>query len=148
MPIRIQSDLPAKAELEDENIFVMDENRALSQDFRELRIVILNLMPIKQDTELQLLRGLSNTPLQIDVTFLQMESHVSKNTSVSHLRYGIRILPRCPPRRWWCVSRFLPSASRCTVSRTAVLALPVRSAGCNSAKGQSSTTLIRGGYAR
>lgn len=86
MPIRIQSDLPAKAELEDENIFVMDENRALSQDFRELRIVILNLMPIKQDTELQLLRGLSNTPLQIDVTFLQMESHVSKNTSVSHLR--------------------------------------------------------------
>ena len=86
MPIRIQSDLPAKAELEDENIFVMDENRALSQDFRELRIVILNLMPIKQDTELQLLRGLSNTPLQIDVTFLQMESHVSKNTSVSHLK--------------------------------------------------------------
>ena len=72
--------------MRDENIFVMDENRALSQDFRELRIVILNLMPIKQDTELQLLRGLSNTPLQIDVTFLQMESHVSKNTSVSHLR--------------------------------------------------------------
>ena len=86
MPIRIQSDLPAKAELEDENIFVMDERRALSQDFRELRIVILNLMPIKQDTELQLLRGLSNTPLQIDVTFLQMESHVSKNTSISHLK--------------------------------------------------------------
>ena len=58
MPIRIQSDLPAKAELDEENIFVMDEKRALSQDFRELRIVILNLMPIKQDTELQLLRAL------------------------------------------------------------------------------------------
>lgn len=86
MPIKIQSDLPAKAELEDENIFVMDENRALSQDFRALQIVILNLMPIKQDTELQLLRALSNTPLQIDITFLQMESHVSKNTSASHLK--------------------------------------------------------------
>lgn len=86
MPIRIQSDLPAKAELEEENIFVMDESRALSQDCRELRIVILNLMPIKQDTELQLLRALSNTPLQIDVTFLQMESHVSKNTSASHIK--------------------------------------------------------------
>lgn len=86
MPIRIQSDLPAKAELEEENIFVMDERRALSQDFRELRIVILNLMPIKQDTELQLLRALSNTPLQIDVTFMQLESHASKNTSASHLK--------------------------------------------------------------
>lgn len=86
MPIKIQSDLPAKAELEEENIFVMDENRAMSQDFRELQIVILNLMPIKQDTELQLLRALSNTPLQIDVTFLQMASHVSKNTSASHLK--------------------------------------------------------------
>ena len=86
MPIRIQSDLPAKAELEEENIFVMDEKRALSQDFRELRIVILNLMPIKQDTELQLLRALSNTPLQIDVTFMQLESHASKNTSVPILR--------------------------------------------------------------
>lgn len=86
MPIRIQSDLPAKAELEEENIFVMDESRALTQEIRELRIVILNLMPIKQDTELQLLRGLSNTPLQIDITFLQLESHVSKNTSASHLK--------------------------------------------------------------
>lgn len=86
MPIKIQSDLPAKAELEDENIFVMDENRALSQDFRELQILILNLMPIKQDTELQLLRALSNTPLQIDITFLQMETHVSKNTSASHIK--------------------------------------------------------------
>ena len=86
MPIKIQSDLPAKAELEEENIFVMDENRALSQNIRPLEIIVLNLMPIKQDTELQLLRGLSNTPLQIDVTFLQMSSHVSKNTSASHIK--------------------------------------------------------------
>ena len=86
MPIKIQSDLPAKAELEVENIFVMDENRAISQNIRPLEIIVLNLMPIKQDTELQLLRGLSNTPLQIDVTFLQMSSHVSKNTSASHIK--------------------------------------------------------------
>ena len=86
MPIKIQSDLPAKAELEEENIFVMDENRAISQNIRPLEIIVLNLMPIKQDTELQLLRGLSNTPLQIDVTFLQMSSNVSKNTSASHIK--------------------------------------------------------------
>ena len=86
MPIKIQSDLPVKAELEEENIFVMDENRAISQNIRPLEIIVLNLMPIKQDTELQLLRGLSNTPLQIDVTFLQMSSHVSKNTSASHIK--------------------------------------------------------------
>ena len=86
MPIKIQSDLPAKAELEEENIFVMDENRAISQNIRPLEIIVLNLMPIKQDTELQLLRGLSNTPLQIDVTFLQKSSHVSKNTSASHIK--------------------------------------------------------------
>lgn len=86
MPIKIQSDLPAKAELEEENIFVMDENRAISQNIRPLEIIVLNLMPIKQDTESQLLRGLSNTPLQIDVTFLQMSSHVSKNTSASHIK--------------------------------------------------------------
>ena len=86
MPIKIQSDLPAKAELEEENIFVMDENRAISQNIRPLEIIVFNLMPIKQDTELQLLRGLSNTPLQIDVTFLQMSSHVSKNTSASHIK--------------------------------------------------------------
>lgn len=85
MPIRIQNDLPARSILENENIFVMDENRALSQDIRPLEVLILNLMPIKQDTELQLLRALSNTPLQINITFLQLESHVSKNTSASHL---------------------------------------------------------------
>lgn len=85
MPIKTQSDLPAKEILENENIFVMDENRALHQDIRPLQVLILNNMPIKQDTELQLLRALSNTPLQIDVTFMTVKSHVSVNTSASHL---------------------------------------------------------------
>ena len=85
MPIKIQSDLPVKEILECENIFVMDEKRALHQDIRPIQIVILNLMPLKEDTELQLLRSLSNTPLQIDVTFMMVKSHESKNTSRSHL---------------------------------------------------------------
>ena len=85
MPIKVQSDLPAKEILEHENIFVMDENRAMHQDIRPLQVCILNLMPIKQDTELQLLRALSNTPIQVDVTFLMVTSHVSLNTSVNHL---------------------------------------------------------------
>ncbi len=85
MPIKIQSDLPAKEILENENIFVMDENRALSQNIRPLQICILNLMPIKEDTELQLLRAFSNTPLQVDLTFMNTDSHVSQHTSVTHL---------------------------------------------------------------
>lgn len=85
MPIKTQSDLPAKAILEHENIFVMDEERALHQDIRPIEIGILNLMPLKEDTELQLLRSLSNSPLQVDITFLTVESHESKNTSKSHL---------------------------------------------------------------
>ena len=85
MPIKVQGDLPAKEILERENIFVMDENRAIHQDIRPIQILIVNLMPLKEETELQLLRSLSNTPLQIDVTFLPMTSHESKNTSTSHL---------------------------------------------------------------
>ena len=92
MPVKIQNTLPAKAKLEDENIFVMDETRAVAQDIRPLQILVLNLMPIKQDTELQLLRAMSNTPLQIDVTFLQMKTHVSKNTSESHLHKFYNII--------------------------------------------------------
>ena len=76
MPIRIDSDLPAKAILEEENVFVMDNERACTQDIRPLKIAILNLMPNKLDTELHLLRSLSNTPLQLDITFLQTESYV------------------------------------------------------------------------
>lgn len=85
MPIKVQNALPAKEILENENIFVMDENRAMHQDIRPLKVCILNLMPIKQDTELQLLRSLSNTPLHIDVTFMKMNSHVSINTPIQHL---------------------------------------------------------------
>ncbi|PJJ26702.1 homoserine O-acetyltransferase MetA [Lacrimispora celerecrescens] len=85
MPIKVQKDLPAKAILEKENIFMMDEDRALSQDIRPLQILIINLMPVKEETETQLLRALSNTPLQVDCTFLMLESHTSKNTSASHL---------------------------------------------------------------
>ena len=84
MPIRTQSDLPAKEKLENENIFVMDETRAMHQDIRPLKVCILNLMPLKEETELQLLRVLSNTPLQIDVSFMTLKSHVSLNTSASH----------------------------------------------------------------
>ena len=85
MPVREQNDLPAKGILENENIFVMDEERATHQNIRPLSICILNLMPVKQDTELQLLRALSNTPLQIAVSFMKMNSHVSLNTPIQHL---------------------------------------------------------------
>lgn len=85
MPVRVQNDLPAKGILENENIFVMDEERATHQNIRPLSICILNLMPVKQDTELQLLRALSNTPLQIAVSFMKMNSHISLNTPIQHL---------------------------------------------------------------
>ena len=85
MPIKIMNDLPVREILEKENIFVVDENRAMHQDIRSLNICILNLMPLKEDTELQLLRSLSNTPLQIDVSFMRVSSHKSLNTSPNHL---------------------------------------------------------------
>lgn len=85
MPIKVQNALPAKEILENENIFVMDENRAMHQDIRPLQVCILNLMPVKQDTELQLLRALSNTPLHVEVTFMKMNSHISLNTPIQHL---------------------------------------------------------------
>ena len=87
MPIKIMSDLPSREILERENVFVMDEGRAEHQDIRPIRIGILNLMPLKEETELQLLRSLANTPLQVDVTFLTVSSHESKNTSMSHLNH-------------------------------------------------------------
>lgn len=85
MPIKVLGDLPAKEILERENIFVMDESRAMHQDIRPIEIAILNLMPLKEETELQLLRSLSNTPLQVNITFLMVTSHESKNTATSHL---------------------------------------------------------------
>lgn len=85
VPIRIDDALPAKQNLEIENIFVMSNKRADTQDIRPLKIVILNLMPTKLETETQLLRLLSNSPLQIDVDFLQVKSHKAKNVSKSHM---------------------------------------------------------------
>ncbi|MCD7709214.1 MAG: homoserine O-succinyltransferase [Clostridiales bacterium] len=85
MPIRTQDDLPTKEILEQENIFVMGEMMASHQDIRPINIAIVNLMPLKEDTELQILRSLSNTPLQVDVTFVALSSHESTHTSLSHL---------------------------------------------------------------
>ena len=85
MPIKTQNDLPAKEILEKENVFVMDENRAVHQNIRQLEIAIVNLMPLKEETELQILRSLSNTPLQVNVTFITTKSHESTHTSMSHL---------------------------------------------------------------
>ena len=85
MPIRIPSELPAFKTLGEENIFVMSKERAEHQDIRPLKVVILNIMPKKIETESQLMRLLSNTPLQVDVELLQMASHVSRNTSSHHL---------------------------------------------------------------
>ena len=85
MPIKIPDSLPARATLEGENIFVMTEYRAIHQDMRPLNLLILNLMPTKIVTETQLLRKLSNTPLQIQVELLQMASHTSQNTDADHL---------------------------------------------------------------
>lgn len=85
MPIKVLDNLPAKRILENENIFMMDENRAMMQDIRPLKIAILNLMPLKEDTEVQLLRCLSNTPLQVEVDFVTTGTYVGKNTAASHL---------------------------------------------------------------
>ena len=85
MPIKIADLLPAREILEGENIFVMTENRALHQDIRPLKMLILNLMPTKIVTETQLLRKLSNTPLQIEVELLRTISHEAKNVDGDHL---------------------------------------------------------------
>ncbi len=85
MPIKIPNDLPAVKTLADENIFVMTEKRAITQDIRPLKILLLNLMPKKIETETQLSRLLGNSPLQVDLEFLHTKDHVSKNTSAEHL---------------------------------------------------------------
>ena len=85
MPIKIPNDLPATATLQGENIFVMPENRATTQDIRPLEILILNLMPTKIETETQFARLLGNTPLQVHLEFLHTRSHVAKNVSAEHL---------------------------------------------------------------
>lgn len=100
MPIKIDNDLPVKKILEQENIFVMDENRALSQDIRPLDILILNLMPLKEDTELQLLRSLSNTPLQVNISFIRTMSYESKHVSVAHLERFYTNFESVRNRKW------------------------------------------------
>lgn len=85
MPIKVRDELPAKEILLKENIFVMDETRAFKQDIRPLNILLLNLMPVKETTEVQLLRLIGNTALQIDVTLLHPKSHISKTTPMKHM---------------------------------------------------------------
>lgn len=100
MPIKIKNDLPARKILEDEHIFVMTERRALTQDIRPLKILILNLMPTKIETETQILRCLSNTPLQIEVELLQMESHTAKNISEEHMLTFYQTFPQVK-EKWY-----------------------------------------------
>ena len=85
MPLRLPDKLPAIDLLKKENIFVMDDTRATSQDIRPLKIVILNLMPLKITTETDLIRLLSNTPLQMDISFMKLKSHTPKNTPIEHM---------------------------------------------------------------
>ena len=85
MPLRLPDRLPAIDILKNENIFVMDNTRATTQDIRPLRIVILNLMPLKITTETDLIRLLSNTPLQLEISFMKLRSHTSKNTPIEHM---------------------------------------------------------------
>ena len=85
MTLRLPDKLPAINLLKKENIFVMDNTRATSQDIRPLRIVILNLMPLKITTETDLVRLLSNTPLQMEIYFMKLKSHTSKNTPIEHM---------------------------------------------------------------
>lgn len=85
MPLRLPDKLPAIELLKHENIFVMDDSRATTQDIRPLRIVILNLMPLKITTETDLVRLLSNTPLQLEISFMKLKSHTPKNTPIEHM---------------------------------------------------------------
>ena len=100
MPIKTQSDLPAKEILENENIFVMDEYRATHQDIRPLNLLILNLMPTKIVTETQLLRKLSNSPLQVQVELLHTSSHISQNTDADHLSSFYTTFPEIKDKKY------------------------------------------------
>ena len=100
MPIKIPNELPAYKTLTDENIFVMTETRALTQDIRPLQIAIVNLMPTKIDTETQLLRLLGNTSLQVETELIKMQSHVSKNTSAEHLTAFYKTFPEIRDRNF------------------------------------------------
>jgi len=86
MPLNLPDKLPAIELLKEENIFVIDTSRATQQDIRPLRIVILNLMPLKITTETDLVRLLSNTPLQVEISFMKIKCHTSKNTPIEHMK--------------------------------------------------------------
>lgn len=100
MPLNLPDSLPAIEILREENIFVIDETRAIHQDIRPLKIVILNLMPLKIATETDLLRLLSNSPIQIEIDFLQIEGHVSKNTSMDHLNTFYHTFPEIKQNKY------------------------------------------------
>ena len=100
MPIRIPDQLPATETLESENIFVMTERRALSQDIRPLKLLLLNLMPTKIVTETQILRKLSNTPLQIEIDLLHTISHEAKNVAEQHLETFYTDFPTIKDRHY------------------------------------------------
>ncbi|WP_096199635.1 homoserine O-acetyltransferase MetA [Bacillus sp. FJAT-45350] len=100
MPIKVPDNLPAQEILSRENIFVMDDSRAYSQDIRPLKIVILNLMPLKETTETQLLRMLGNSPLQVEVSLLYTDTHKSKNTSEQHLSSFYKTIDEIKSKRF------------------------------------------------
>ena len=100
MPIRIPDQLPATATLERENIFVMTEHRAMHQDIRPLHVLLLNLMPTKITTETQILRKLSNTPLQVEVELLKTATHIAKNVSEKHLETFYRTFEQVKDRQY------------------------------------------------
>ncbi|HZH74204.1 MAG TPA: homoserine O-succinyltransferase [Mariniphaga sp.] len=100
MPVNVPDKLPAIKILEEENIFVMDESRAQSQDIRPLKIIILNLMPLKVTTETDLLRLLSNSPLQIEIDFMKLSGHIPKNTSSEHMELFYRSFDELKDRKY------------------------------------------------
>jgi len=100
MPLNLPDSFPAIEILREENIFVIDETRAIHQDIRPLKIVILNLMPLKIATETDLLRLLSNSPIQIEIDFLQIDGHVSKNTSMDHLNTFYHTFPEIKQNKY------------------------------------------------
>jgi homoserine O-succinyltransferase len=100
MPINVPTNLPAVKELKKENIFIMEESQALKQDIRPLRIALLNLMPVKEVTETDLLRSLANTPLQVELDFFHMEQHVSKNTPREHMEVFYKTFDQIKHQRY------------------------------------------------
>jgi len=100
MPLNLPDQLPAVELLKKENIFIMDSGRATEQDIRPLRIVILNLMPLKITTETDLVRLLSNTPLQLELEFMKLKSHTSKNTSIEHMKQFYKTFQKMRDQRY------------------------------------------------